>query len=477
MDTSAQLYELSNPSGRHIMIRRRLTTTLGIAGYDLLRDEALPPADRAKAPQLTMRMRLRLDPDFGVESAEVAQRNEPRFVPGLERAPLDLMYAYIEGRRFLRGALGFRLGRQYQMDALGFWSFDGAQLQLSAPKYVSFEAYGGLEVRGGFPLSSPRFERDGVWRGTRDGLSAGSWVGFIDRSVAPAMGASVESQGFDWGSARVSYRKVWNTGEVSGNPLSSTALSSRVPSNAPFDLGSRVSQERVAATLNLGKGPFGAKLGWVYDLYTQQTQNAYVSLDAYLGKAASLHLDYDYLVPLFDGDSIWNFFGTEASHMAAARADLDLSDRISVGGGSSVRAVASRIANPLGGALGVTAAASTETRLTGGGNLYAKAVTPLGKLGLRGDVSTGYVGHRSGAELTVDKTIERRYLLSGRASFWSFADTTRPDRSATSFGYVAGVGYLVGERSKVLGEFEHNVNRLVGHRYRIMLLFQTAVSR
>ena len=43
------------------------------------------------------------------------------------------MYAYLEGRRFLHGVLGFKLGRQYVTDALGWWSFDGGRGEGHAP--------------------------------------------------------------------------------------------------------------------------------------------------------------------------------------------------------------------------------------------------------------------------------------------------------------------------------------------------------
>ncbi len=77
------------------------------------------------------------------------------------------MYAYLEGQRYLDGYLGFRLGRQYVVDSLGFWSFDGAEVMLTTPAYLAFELYAGFEQRGGLPMmSSSRFEAGGciAWR-------------------------------------------------------------------------------------------------------------------------------------------------------------------------------------------------------------------------------------------------------------------------------------------------------------------------
>ena len=42
----------------------------------------------------------------------------------IRRGPVDLMYAYVEGRRFFKGVMGFKLGRQYIIDPLGWWSFE-----------------------------------------------------------------------------------------------------------------------------------------------------------------------------------------------------------------------------------------------------------------------------------------------------------------------------------------------------------------
>ena len=55
-------------------------------------------------------------------------------------------------------------------------------------------------------------------------------------------------------------------------------------------------------------------------------------------------------------------------------------------------------------------------------------------------------------------------------------DDLRADRDATSFGYVAGAGYKLFPRSLVMAEFEHNLNRIVGQRFRVMLWLTLALS-
>ncbi len=107
-DTAAQFYDVRSPTGETVLARRRLTTTLGVGAYDLVAREPGNPL----GPELSFKARVRYDADYGASPAEVDMTNYARFLPGFSRGPVDLMYAYVEGRRFLHGWLGFKLGRQ-----------------------------------------------------------------------------------------------------------------------------------------------------------------------------------------------------------------------------------------------------------------------------------------------------------------------------------------------------------------------------
>src|SRR5262249_53370925 len=113
----AQFYALTGPFGGPELSRRRYTQTLALSVYDI-QGERVP-----FGPLLSFKSRVRLDADFGQSNAERDPKS-PYFIPGLEQAPLDVMYAYLDGERYFNGYLGFRLGRQYVVDALGWWSFD-----------------------------------------------------------------------------------------------------------------------------------------------------------------------------------------------------------------------------------------------------------------------------------------------------------------------------------------------------------------
>ncbi|HSN98697.1 MAG TPA: hypothetical protein VLS89_10450, partial [Candidatus Nanopelagicales bacterium] len=145
--TAAQAYQVASPWGDPILDRRRLLQTLSLGVYNLQGDYVPGEADYSVV------MMMRLDADFGVNAhltgadtggeTNYARGSGARFIPGLAAAPVDLMYGYVEGRNLAGGWLGFRLGRQYVVDALGWWSFDGALVRVTSPYFVQAEMYGG----------------------------------------------------------------------------------------------------------------------------------------------------------------------------------------------------------------------------------------------------------------------------------------------------------------------------------------------
>ena len=472
-DTAAQFYEMRSPTGETVIARRRLMTTLGVAVYDLL-DKPQKPG----GPTLTFRARMRYDADYGGNAEETAVSSFNRLVPGFSRGPIDLMYGYVEGRRFLNGWLGFRAGRQYVTDALGWWSFDGGLVKVTTPWYVAAEVYGGLEQRGGMPLSTPRYERDGVWRGDRTGYDPSLWPAFQPNDVAPAVGVALESAGFTWLHGRATYRRVYNTGASSVSPFGSGL---RQP--AVYD-GTRVSQERIGyafdGTLaNLG----GIKGGLAYDLYAGRMSNVFASVDGYVSRRVTVGLDWDYYVPTFDGDSIWNFFMAMPMNDLSARAAWDATDHVAISGGLRGRAfqVQTKEADTdaptsPNGLSDASYYPSSGLDPMGGGNLAARYRMGEGSIGARGAADVARTGNRLGMDVYGERTLETRYVLNGRAGVWHWDDQLRPDRDATSFGYVAGAGYKLFPRSLVLAEFEHNMNRIAGQRFRVMIWLTLALS-
>ena len=113
----------------------------------------------------------------------------------------------------------------------------------------------------------------------------------------------------------------------------------------------------------------------------------------------------------------------------------------------------------------------------GGGNLSARWHFGEGAVGARSNADFAKNGERLGIDFYGERTLETRYVLSARAGVWQWDDKLRTDRDAVSFQYVAGVGYKLWSRSLVFADFEHDMNRIAGQRFRGMLWLSLAVSK
>jgi hypothetical protein len=471
-DTAAQFYEMRSPTGETVLARRRFTTTLGVGVYDLM-DKPEDPM----GPSLLFKARMRYDADFGGGSQETDTTNYGRLVPGYDRGPVDLMYGYVEGRRFLKGWLGFRLGRQYVTDALGWWSFDGGMVRVTSPYYVAAEVYGGLEQRGGLPLSTSRYERDGIWRGDRTGYDAAAWPSFQPNAIAPAYGVAIESTGVTWLHGRLTYRRVYNTGESN---VSEFANGLRSP--VTYD-GTRISQERLGWAGEVSAAKIGGiKAGIAYDMYGQKVSNIFASVDGYVTKRVTVSVDYDYYVPTFDGDSIWNFFMAMPMNDVGVRGEWDATDHCALSAGAHVRLFgqqteAENTTQPSSPNLPqANQYPSSGVTLMEGGNIAARYKMGEGRLGARGAVDVADSGDRLGLDVYGERTLETRYVFQARTGVWQWNDKLRADRDATSFQYVLAAGYKILPRSLALVDFEHDMNRLGGQRFRVMAWLNFALG-
>jgi hypothetical protein len=510
-ETVGQAYEVGSPWGDTVLARRRFMQTLGLGVYNLQGAYTPGQADYSVV------LKLRLDADFGINShvegsAETNYKDGRgnRFVPGLQEAPLDLMYGYVEGRNLAKGWLGFRAGRQYMSDMLGWWSFDGGLVRITTPYYVQAEVYGGLEQRGGLPLSSSRFEQQGIWRGSHSGFSATSpdepsasdFPSYQFANVAPAFGVALESSGPSWIHGRFSYRRVYNTGTTITQQFPDPEGGFRTAN------GLRLSQERIGYAADVNKDNLGGlKGGFSYDLYNQLVGSAFGGIDVYLGKRATVGADVDYFVPTFDADSIWNWFTHSPVTTITGRASVDVTERLDFAASGGVRLWTSD-GDPDAFGIGQCAAAGlgpecvgrdyfdpstvgavrdfsraeenreTSATLDALGNVAGRYRLPSASFGLRGMFQLGERGRRAGGDLTADKYFDgRRYTLGGRVSLYNWNDPLRPGRGATSFGYVLGAGYKPAQVADFRLEWEHDMNRLVGHRFRVLALANVLVMK
>ena len=468
--SAAQAYSFGSSMGSLIVRRRRFLQTLALDVHHLEGDDTRPGQ-----AEYAVRLRLRLDTDTGITPEEAAYSTiSNRYVPGLVAAPLDLMYGYLEGRHLLRGWLGFRLGRQYVSDSLGWWSFDGGQVRLTTPYFVAVEAYGGFEQRGGLPLSTPRFEQNGVWRGDRDAFARNVYPQFLEAAAAPAFGAALESTGVTFVHGRLDYRRVYNRGPVLASPFPN-------PLTGAYDVydATRTSSERLGYALDATLGDIGGvKGGLVYDLYDRSFSSGYAQIDWYAAQRLTAGADFDYFRPTFDGDSIFTFFTHNPMTTLSGRVAWDADEAFSVAlsGGARSFFTDGDPATFSTGASGATRTSTAQTDLLG--DLSARLRVSSSTLRARGMFERGDGGHREGGDLYGERRwMGGRWMTSARVSLYDWKDNLRAGRDATSFAYVLGGGFRPSPVLEALLEWEHDMNRLVGQRYRILAIVNLAVTK
>lgn len=469
---SAQFYSVTPPYGAPLVRRRRYVQTLALGVYDLHGN-----ADPAE-PQLSFRGRIRMDADFGQLGNERDPRDDSRFVPGMREAPLDVMYAYLEGKNYLGGWLGFRAGRQYVTDALGWWSFDGGLLRITTPAYFAVEAYGGFEQRAGLPmLATPRWRAQGVYAGNRDELQANQWPSFLEEArLAPAYGFNIESTDLSWLAAKIGYRRVINRDVVYISPSADDLGEFRTIG------GDRVSSERVGGSLGLYDAEFGSVDGRiVWDFLNQLVSEYDAGADWYVTDRVTLGLHYEYYLPTFDGDSIFNWFTHTGSRTATARGEWRATQRLELAASGGLRWFQTE-GDP--DTYGRESSPDTDPPERSArferdwlGSLGSRYRWPAATLAFRGFGEVGYTGHRVGGDVDLTNLWDSgRYDTRALVSLYDWSDDLRPGRDALSFSYVLGAGYSpIRNRARVGVEWEHATNRLVGQRYRLLATLDLTV--
>ena len=508
-DVVTQGYEVRSPWGDVVLDRRRVTTTMGLSAYHLQGDYQPLEAD------YSMRLMMRMDADFGMDGSETEYggARSTRFVPGLERAPTDVLYGYVEGRNLWGGWFGFRAGRQYTTDVLGWWSFDGATVRLTTPWFVQLEAYGGLEQRGGLPFSSSRFESQGVWRGSRSDLVGAQelYPSFQQAEHAPGFGLALESDGPNWVHGRLTYRRVYDLGD------STTGQFPGVNGQYPSMSGTRISQDRLGYAMSAFLPEVGGVRGsFVYDFYNMLVSEAQGGLDVSIGSQVTVGADVDYVVPIFDGDSIWNWFVHDPSTTAQARVAVRPLERLELSASGGVRLWSAAgdpatFAQQECAAIGLASGAALANCLAQGidpmneavhetghkeeaahtnvvpdilANLGASYGWGTGKASLRALGEFGvptpeiYRGRRVGGELGARQALDGgRYWLGGSVNLYEWDDPLRAGREVTSFGYVLAPEYVPAELARLRLEWQHDMNELVGSRFRLLAVVQLQVLR
>jgi hypothetical protein len=245
--------------------------------------------------------------------------------------------------------------------------------------------------------------------------------------------------------------------------------------------GDRVSTERFGASARLESFDLGALFAsTVYDLYTQTTSELEAGLDVYVGNRITLGADYEYFLPTYDGDSIFNWFSRAAQTTLTGRGDVRLSRRLDVALRGGIRVFESLDDPAEHAATGEAAGPTTDLDVIGslgGGYRWND-----GSVAARAVLETGDRGHRVGGDVTTKKTYDAGYYDTLVVlSLYDWKDSLRPDRYATSFSYVLGAGISPGidalDTARLGVEWEHVMNRLVGQGYRVLATLDLSVLR
>jgi len=428
---------------------------------------------------------MRYDADYGAEASEADPRVADRFRARLLAWPVDLMYAYVEGKRFVKGLVGFKIGRQYVTDSLGWWSFDGGLVRLTTPLFVAVEGYGGLEVRGGFSAlarcRSMVTRRNLPRRSQRSRSRALAAIPTdrrrarvrrrrrIARRHVAALAAHV-SPGLQY--RRVQRLRVRKRADDPG----------AVQRHAHLARAARLRGEREPSEDRRRPSRHDVRL------LRESLPHPLPSAEAYAGQKVTIGLDYDFYQPAFDGDSIFNFFASQPTHYMGLRGNFEINDKWS--------------ASASGFGRGFTQATSPQYEMGGspGGpvpnpppqlrdELLRRRVLPDEQRRLHGrwigggryktrtrisvcdrTCSFGDGGRRAGGDVFGERVWATHYVAADASACGSGKTILRPrSRSDELSDTCSGSANRFFNRSFAGVDFQHDINRLVGQRFRLIV--------
>ena len=273
-DTAAQFYEVRSPTGETVIARRRLTTRSASASTISTSRQARR-IQRARASSFRARtaLRRRLRRRRGRDRRDELRQRRPGLRSRARRPDVRLRRGSPLRRR--AGSASSSVASTSPTRSAGGRS-TAAWCSVTTPFFVAAR---GLRrpraARRPRPLSTPRFERDGVWRGDRDGLRPHALpVVPAERRRARVRRRARDARASHWVHGRLDYRRVNNTGDVER-----LAFASRLRGAGSYD-GTRVSQERIGYAIRRHLANARRRQGRVRLRPLQRTlANVYASVD------------------------------------------------------------------------------------------------------------------------------------------------------------------------------------------------------
>ena len=289
-----------NGVGVTLLNRRTLTQYLGVRVFNLLDPGQSPYVAGTRQPPALIWAHALMR--FQTEFAGYMEHGGR--VPELENNQLDLMLGAVEGRN-LWGRVDFTLGRQFDMELLDFFAFDGLKVRINLPWSLHVESLFGLQVARAQPFSAAVFQTDGT---SDDGT---------DEALSPTFGLALGWRLEPWLDLRLAYRGA-------------ASMARRVPPRAGTaddddrDTVWGIDQELLFLGLQCELPWLDTRvgIGLRYNMLLGQLDDVQLSLIQRLGQRHQAQLEALHSRPHFDGDSIFNIFATEPYTEVAARYSL-----------------------------------------------------------------------------------------------------------------------------------------------------------
>lgn len=431
-DASVQLYEVRSPGSGAFLARRRFVSNLGVR---LLEPIGVPHADGSRI-RVSAALRLRLYHDFGEDcllGREVCVRASDASEPGSWQplspsalADLPSVWLAIDGLPLGAAA---RVGRQLELDPIGFVRFDGVSARAAPWSWLAVEVLAGMMVRGTSLAGTPQFEVPGAVR-----LDRAS----IDPSVQPwtdppadtwVAGARVRGGPGEWLQLSATFREAW---EPSGTILRRLGLAAV---SQPIDL---VRAEAIA----------------VIDLLDLDLIDGVGALE-FREDGWSVRASIERHAPRFDPGTIWAWFRLTPIDQVRLAGSYRVSDDLELGG-----ALRGRHAD-----LGEVAGQARQD-WDAGIEAYLMARLERIDASLAGFVWSGALGPSAGITLDLRRRLIAEIALGVHLSVWQFDDPLRDELYGTVVSEsLDGIFDLTDQASIVL-ELQHAASRVIGNRFR-----------
>ena len=290
---SSQTYQLRDAGDRALTVSR-LDTYLRLFVLDLL-----PKKERVggrEPVQMHFVAGMRLRADLGDYTRKWDRSFQVHGAEGGINPVFELLYAHLAVTD-LAGFIDLRLGRQFHLDPMDFYGFDGLQARFRLPFHVALETVAGLRQAGlfGTAFADPKAF---LLQGLDNTDQHPGWM--------PMVGVAVETHGLSFLTLRLAYRAVWHILDKN-NPgrIYPEATGEEIP-------GTQLTEQQLSAfgTATFWKQRLEIFGGLRYSPLTARLVEAQGGVAARLGPVR-LRVEYVMDVPNFDGDSIFNIFNTQ----------------------------------------------------------------------------------------------------------------------------------------------------------------------